>query len=95
MNVRFTRKALADLDQLRSFIAKENPAAASRLVTGILELSLALDDNPKEGRRTDEPGIHVLIVPQLNYLIFYRVAEAELQILHIRHTARSRWRPTA
>lgn len=92
MNVRFTRKALADLDQLQSFIAAENPAAASRLVTRLLELSWALGDNPKEGRRTDEPSIHVLIAPHVNYLIFYRIAAAEIQILHIRHTARSRWR---
>ena len=63
MNVRFTRKALADLDQLRSFIGKENPAAASRLATRLLELAWALGDNPKEGRRTDEPNIHVLIAP--------------------------------
>jgi toxin ParE1/3/4 len=92
MNVRFTRKALADLDQLRAFIARENPAAASRLVTRLLDLAWALGDNPKEGRKTDEPGIHVLIVPHLNYLIFYRLTETDVQILHIRHTARSRWR---
>ena len=79
MNVRFTRKALADLDQIRSFIGKENPAAASRLATRLIELAWALGDNPKEGRRTDEPGsIHVLIAPRLNYLIFYRIDEAEV-----------------
>lgn len=91
MNVRFTRKAQADLDQLRSFISQENPAAASRLVTRLLELSWALADDPKEGRKTDELGVHVLIVARLNYLIFYRLAHAEIQILHIRHTSRSRW----
>jgi toxin ParE1/3/4 len=91
MNVRFSSKALSDLDQIRSFIGKENPAAASRLVTRLLELAWALSNNPKEGRKTDEPGIHVLIAPHLNYLIFYRIDEAEVQILHIRHTARSRW----
>jgi addiction module RelE/StbE family toxin len=91
MNVKFTRKAQADLDQLRAFISQENPAAASRLVTRLLELSWRLADNPKEGRRTDEPGVHVLIVARLNYLIFYRLSETELQILHIRHTSRSRW----
>jgi addiction module RelE/StbE family toxin len=91
MNVWFTRKAQADLDQLRSIINQENSAAASRLVTRLLELSWALADNPKEGRKTDEPGVHVLIVPRLHYLIFYRLTEAEIQILHIRHTSRSRW----
>jgi toxin ParE1/3/4 len=93
MNVRFTNKAQVDLDQIRSFISQENPSAASRLVTRLIELSRALSDNPKEGRTADEPGVHVLIVPRLNYLIFYRLAEAEIQILHIRHASRSRWRP--
>jgi toxin ParE1/3/4 len=92
MNVRFTHKAKADLDQLHSFISRENPAVASRLVTRLLELSWALADNPKEGRKTDEPGVHVLIVARLNYLIFYRLTKTEIQILHIRHTSRSRWR---
>lgn len=63
MNVRFTRKALTDLDQIISFICKENSAAASRLATRLIEPAWALSDNPKEGRRTDEPGIHVLIAP--------------------------------
>ena len=93
MNVRLTRKAQEDLDQIRSFVSQENSEAASRLVTRLLELSWALADNPKEGRKTDEPGVRVLIVPRLNYLIFYRLAEAGIQILHMRHTARSRWQP--
>lgn len=92
MNVQFTRKAQADLDQIHSFIYQENPAAAARLVTRLLELSWGLADNPKEGRETDQPGVHVLIVARLNYLIFYRLAEVGIQILHIRHTSRSRWR---
>ena len=91
MKIRFTRKSQADLDQLRSFISQDNPAAASRRVTRLLELSWALADNPKEGRKTDEAGVHVLIVARLNYLIFYRLAETEIQILHIRHTSRGRW----
>jgi toxin ParE1/3/4 len=92
MNVRFTRKAQADLDQLHSFVSQDNPAAASRLATRLLELSWALAENPEEGRKTDEPGVHVLIVARLNYLIFYRLTETEIHILHIRHTSRSRWR---
>jgi plasmid stabilization system protein ParE len=60
-----------------------------------MELAWALRDNPEEGRRTDEPDILVLIAPRLNYLIFYRIAAAELQILRIRHTSRSQWRPNA
>lgn len=93
MNVRFTQKAQADLDQLYAFVSQENSTAASRLVTRLIELSWELADNPQEGRKTDVPGVHVLIVPRLSYLVFYRLAETEIHILHIRHMSRSRWRP--
>lgn len=91
MKLRFAHKALADLDQLYTFLSRETPEAASRLVARLLELSWALADNPKAGRKTDEPGVHVLIVPRLKYLIFYRLTKAEIQILHIRHASRGRW----
>jgi toxin ParE1/3/4 len=81
MIVQFTRNAQADLDQLRSFISQEHPTAASRLVSRLLELSWALADNPKEGRKTNEPGVHVLIVARLNYLIFYRLGFGERVVL--------------
>jgi plasmid stabilization system protein ParE len=46
MNVRFNPKALADLNQIRSFIGKENPVAASRLAARSLELGWAFGDKP-------------------------------------------------
>ena len=92
MKVRFTQKALVDLDQLHSFLSKHNPAAASRVTTRLLELCELLGDNPEEGKDTDEFGICVLIIPSQNYLIFYRINAGEIQILHFRHAAHSRWR---
>jgi toxin ParE1/3/4 len=91
MKVRFTRNAQADLDQIRTFISKDNEEAASRIISRLIELAWALGDNPLEGRSTDEPSIYVLIASRLHYLIFYRVTATEIQILHIRHTARGRW----
>jgi hypothetical protein len=32
----------------------------------------------------------VVILPKLRFFIFYSIAEAEIQITHIRHTARRR-----
>jgi addiction module RelE/StbE family toxin len=95
MKVRFTRKAQTDLDRIRSFIIGENPEAASRVVSRLMDLARSLGDNPEEGRMTDQPSISVLITPRLPYLIFYRVIGAEVQVLHIRHTSRSRWGESA
>ena len=90
MRVRFTRPAQADLHRIYSYIAKENLAAASRVVTRLIEHARSLGDHPQQGRKTDEPNVHVIVVPQLRYLIFYRVVDDEVQINHIRHTSRSR-----
>ena len=90
MRVRFTRPAQADLQRIHAYIAKDNPEAASRVVARLIEQARALADHPQQGRKTDEPDVHAIVVPQIRYLVFYRVSENEIQIIHIRHTARSR-----
>jgi toxin ParE1/3/4 len=90
MNVRFTRSALRDIQRIHSYIGKESPQAAFRVVARLTELANMLADNPQEGRATDDPNTRVVVVPSLRYFIFYRLAGDEIQIMHIRHTSRSR-----
>ena len=57
--------------------------------------ALAIGEFPFEGRVTDEPNVRVVVAPRSRYLIFYQIAEEEVQITHIRHTSRRRpgsWR---
>jgi plasmid stabilization system protein ParE len=44
---------------------------------------------PLIGRQVDDMGHRRLSVPRYPYVVFYRVDEGELLILHIRHTSRS------
>jgi toxin ParE1/3/4 len=90
MKVRFTRPAQRDIQRIYSYISRESPRAASRVVTRLTELANALADYPHEGRATDEANTRVIVAPNLHYFIFYRVAGDEIQITHIRHTSRSR-----
>jgi addiction module RelE/StbE family toxin len=90
MRVRFTRPAQRDLEKIYSHISKESSQAASRVVTRLIELARWIGDHPQKGRETDEPNVRVIIVPKLHYLIFYSIVGDEIQITHIRHTARSR-----
>ncbi len=85
MKVRFTRPAQADLQRIHTYVSQRHPAAASRLVTQIVDRAWALGDTPYEGRKTDEPNARVLVIPRLRYFIFYTIADEEIRITHIRH----------
>ncbi len=90
MRVRFTRPAQADLRQIYAYVSKDNPEAASRLVTQIMGRAWSLGDAPYEGRETDEPNTRVIVFPRLRYFIFYTIKDDEVHITHIRHTSRRR-----
>jgi toxin ParE1/3/4 len=90
MRVRFTAPARADLDVIYNHIGKDNPAAASRVITRLIERARSLSENPYEGRETDEPGVRVIVLPRLRYFLFYRVHGDEVHVVHIRHTSRRR-----
>jgi toxin ParE1/3/4 len=90
MRVRFTRPAQADLEAIYAYISKDNPSAAARLVTRLVDRALALAQTPYEGREIDEPNGRVIIIPRYRYFIFYAIEGDEVHITHIRHTSRRR-----
>ena len=90
MKVRFTRLALDDLDRIHAYISRDNPIAASRIVTRLIDRALDLASAPYQGREADEPGARVVVVPRFRYFIFYMIEGGEIHITHIRHTSRRR-----
>jgi len=90
MKVRFTRLALDDLRRIYDYISKDNPVAASRVVTRLIDRSLALAHAPYQGREVDEPNGRVIVVPRFRYFVFYSIEGDEVHITHIRHTSRRR-----
>jgi addiction module RelE/StbE family toxin len=90
MKVRITRPALDDLERIHAYISKDNTAAASRVVTHLINRAMALADTPYQGREVDEPNTRVIIVPRFRYFIFYTIARDEVHITHFRHTSRRR-----
>lgn len=90
MNLRYTRRALADLDAARDYIAERNPQAArlfgARLRGAIEELRAF----PERGRPGRVAGTRELVVPRTPYVVAYRIEAASVDILAILHGAR-RW----
>jgi toxin ParE1/3/4 len=72
-----------------------NKDVANRVLQRIVRSASFLIDNPYLGRPSQSAdGIHELQVPQLPYLLPYRVAEERIEILRVFHEAQdrpSRW----
>jgi toxin ParE1/3/4 len=88
MKVRYERGALADLDEIFSYIARDNEAAAARLVARIEQVATALAESPYMGQTTERSRFRRF--PVGNYLIVYEIASDEVIIHYVRHGARRR-----
>lgn len=90
MKIRYTQKALAQLDQVYSDIEAHDPRAAARVAARIQRAIERVARYPYSCRASELPGIRVLTIVRYPYLVFYTVDEAaqEVHILRIRHGAR-------
>jgi toxin ParE1/3/4 len=87
MDVRWTRKALENLDAIAAYIARDNPIRAGSFVGEIKEKTILLARFPAMGRPGRVPGTRELVVHE-NYVVPYRVKDDVVQILRIQHVAR-------
>lgn len=91
MRVRYTPRALAQLDRILSYVGERNPVAAKKvaaqLKAGVERAALF----PWSSRAVKKTTVRVLPVLKYPYLIFYEVdeAEQEIVIVSIRHQARN------
>jgi len=82
MKIRYTRRSLANVDRIFRYIARENPAAATRVIERIEGLIRQLADVPEMGETGEMAGIRRLVATPFPYLIFYEVAADEIIIRH-------------
>ncbi|MDR0781620.1 MAG: type II toxin-antitoxin system RelE/ParE family toxin [Pseudomonadales bacterium] len=88
MNVRFTTAAKMDLQEIGDYIAKDNPRRALSFVAELQQKSLELAASPRAFPlvpRYEKYGIRWRV--HGNYLIFYRVNDEQIVVVHILHGA--------
>lgn len=90
MILRFTRRALADLDAARMHVEQHDPRAALRLAGRLRAAIEGLRAFPGHGRPGRVAGTRELVVPRTPYLVAYRIDGESVDILAILHGAR-RW----
>ncbi len=83
-------EAFADLDDIRHYIAQENPDAADRVMSEIFETIRGLVPFPRKGQRrpdlTSRPLRFILV---REYLIAYAPEEKPLWVVAVMHGRRS------
>jgi len=82
-------QAKADLHEVRTYIARDNPAAARREIGRIKEALKMLAGGGVEGREVvleNGARVHVWLVS--SYRIYYRRAGKVLQVVRVYHQAR-------
>lgn len=85
----WTVPAVEHLKEIRAFISKDSPAAASRVVKAIREQVKPLAQHPQMGRLGILDGTRELVVSRLPYLVVYQEQADTVTVLAVVHTARN------
>jgi len=85
MKLLLAPRSKEDLLEIWEFIAAHDEVAADRYIDHLRDRALELIAFPQLGRTRDEiqPGLRSLLAR--NHLIFYRLQDAEIQVLRILH----------
>jgi toxin ParE1/3/4 len=84
VRLKYAPRAGSDIAQIYEYIARHDRRAATAVVRQIRLTSGLLAQYPGLGRETDIPGVRVLPTARYPYLVYHRVREDELIIIHIR-----------
>ena len=87
MKLRWTRRALADLDRIADRIAADKPLSATEFVKAVAEKVARLQMFPLLGRPGAYQDTRELVVHK-NYLVTYRVRGEDIAVLQVWHLAR-------
>jgi plasmid stabilization system protein ParE len=88
MRLRFAPRARNDIDEIAAYIAKHNPRAASAVVAKIRATAQSVARQPGLGRRTLFDDIRVIRAGHYPSLMYYRIGQREVAIIHVRHGRR-------
>ncbi|MEI9895940.1 MAG: type II toxin-antitoxin system RelE/ParE family toxin [Chthoniobacter sp.] len=83
-----TRASRSDYDEIWSYIAVRDLAAADRVVDQFDATLKVIASTPHIGRKVDELASGLRSFPLGNYLIFYRPIEDGIQLIRLLHGAR-------
>ncbi len=90
MNVRWTRRAFRDREDILSYVSARSPSGARNVLERFEAACILIAEQPLVGLPTDIADVRVLFVGRYPYKLFYRLRGNAVEILHIRHTSRTK-----
>jgi toxin ParE1/3/4 len=90
MKLTYSRRALADLGQIKTYYAAHaSPAIAEAIGRRLEDVVDRICRLPEAAPRVSQRSqVRVIAVMRYPFRIFYRVRDDAVDILHIRHTSR-------
>ena len=88
MRIVWTEPAARALESIQDYIARDNRRAAWEVGERVRQAVNQLEEFPKLGRPGRVRGTLELVVPDLPYIVPYRIKGSEIQILSVYHTSR-------
>jgi len=83
-----SRASISDYEEIWRYIARDNPAAADRLITALERQISSLVTMPGSGRTEPKLAADLRSFPVGNYLIFYRPIANGIALVRVLHGAR-------
>ena len=92
MKLRISATAFAEIADVLSYIAKDNPSAAARVASQIDHTIQLISQFPELGRVKYRASVRMLPIRRYSqYLLFYVIDGDEIAIVSLRHARRRPW----
>ena len=89
MKLLYTRKAVAELDEILSSLAEASPQGLASVGKRIHNVIRLLTTYPRIGTMTSKDGLRRVVVVPYPYVIFYKITDKAIVIHGVRHGARA------
>lgn len=88
MRVAWLQAALDDLRGIHDYIARDNSAAARRVIRAVRDDVKVLQAHPALGRPGRIEGTRELVICRYPYIVAYRQSSSAVEILAVVHSSR-------
>ena len=88
MSYRLAPLAIADLDQIATYIRERNRSAAFKLISQFERQFELLSERPRIGRARPDLRPELRSWPHRSYIVLYRAIEGGIEIIRVVHGAR-------